>query len=106
MPPPGHKSVTLPNDIMGYLLNEWKQRQPELRKRGVRSFSGFVTLAFFEWIEDLKQPRFRLSNDLTKRIGEIIKGEKLGYESCEEFVEDAVRRRLEELMKGPLERTR
>ena len=104
MPPPGHKSVTLPNDVMGYLSNEWKQRQTELRKKGVRSFSGFVTFVFFEWIEDLKKPRFRLSNDLTQRVGEVIKGEKLGYGSCEEFVEDAVRRRLEELQKTFLER--
>lgn len=97
LPPPGHKSVTLPNDIMEYLSNEWKRREPELRKKGIRSFSGFVTFVFYEWIEDLKQPRFSLPSSLTERVDGIIKMKKFGYASLEDFLIDSVRRRLEEL---------
>ena len=40
-----------------------------------------------------------LPEDLVKRIEEIIKNEKYGYQSIAEFVKDAIRRRLEELEK-------
>lgn len=42
---------------------------------------------------------FKVSQDLADDIGEIIKKGLLGYRSKNEFVNDAVRRRIEEIKK-------
>jgi hypothetical protein len=51
MPREGYKSITVPDDVFNYFWKEWLKNQKELRTRGVRSFSGFVTMLLREMLE-------------------------------------------------------
>lgn len=46
-----------------------------------------------------KYANFKVSEDLAKKVREIVDLGSLGYRSPNEFVNDAVRRRVEELLK-------
>ena len=45
----------------------------------------------------VKYANFKISEDLAKKVQEIVESGTLGYRSANEFVNDAVRRRVEEL---------
>jgi len=48
VPPRGFKTITLPRDVVDSLKEEWEKRRDYLRRKGVRSFSGFLTMVFYE----------------------------------------------------------
>lgn len=54
----------------------------------------------------VKYANFKVSEDLAKKVQEIVDSGMLGYRSANEFVNDAVRRRVEELTKMPERRSR
>ena len=45
----------------------------------------------------VKYANFKISEDLAKKVREIVDAGILGYRSANEFVNDAVRRRVEEV---------
>ena len=45
----------------------------------------------------VKYANFKISEQLAKKVSEIVDSGLLGYRSANEFVNDAVRRRVEEL---------
>ena len=47
----------------------------------------------------VKYANFKISEDLAKKVREIVDSGILGYRSANEFVNDAVRRRVEEVAK-------
>ena len=47
----------------------------------------------------VKYANFKISEDLAKKVREIVESGLLGYRSANELVNDAVRRRVEELTK-------
>lgn len=51
----------------------------------------------FPPIVAVKYANFKISEDLAKKVQEIVESGLLGYRSANEFVNDAVRRRVEEL---------
>lgn len=51
----------------------------------------------------VKYANYKVSVDLAKKIQEIVDEGTLGYRSANEFVNDAVRRRVEELTR-PMDR--
>lgn len=55
MPPPGFGSITMPQDIIDYFREEWEQQKGELRKKGVTTFTGFLTMMLYEYIEQRKR---------------------------------------------------
>lgn len=54
----------------------------------------------------VKYANFKISENLAKKVHEIVDSGTLGYRSANEFVNDAVRRRVEELLKVPEKRQR
>jgi hypothetical protein len=57
MPKKGYKSITVKTDVYDYLFKEWLSVKEEYAiKRGVRSFSAYVTYRLADLInEDKKQ---------------------------------------------------
>ena len=51
MPYKGHKSVTLREEDYNFFWSLWEKQKEELKKKGVRSFSAFVTMKLYEAIE-------------------------------------------------------
>jgi Arc/MetJ-type ribon-helix-helix transcriptional regulator len=47
----------------------------------------------------VKYADFKISRDLAGKIHEIVDSGTLGYRSANEFVNDAVRRRVEEILR-------
>lgn len=47
----------------------------------------------------VKYADFKVSQNLAKKVHEIVDSGVLGYRSANEFVNDAVRRRVEEMLK-------
>ena len=47
----------------------------------------------------VKYADFKVSQDLARKVREIVDSGTLGYRSANEFVNDAVRRRVEELIR-------
>ena len=47
----------------------------------------------------VKYADFKISQDLARKVHEIVDSGTLGYRSANEFVNDAVRRRVEEILK-------
>ena len=43
MPPKGYKSVTLPSELYDILCTLYMQEKPALKRKGIRSFSGFIS---------------------------------------------------------------
>jgi hypothetical protein len=54
-PREGYKSITVPESVFNYFMKEWKKRREELRVRGVRSFSGFVTMLLTELLDEYEK---------------------------------------------------
>lgn len=46
----------------------------------------------------VKYANYKVSVDLAKKVQEIVDAGTLGYRSANEFVNDAVRRRVEEIL--------
>lgn len=58
MPYKGHKSITVRDEDYEYFWRLWQSKKDELRKKGVRSFSAFVTMKLYEALElDEKRTR-------------------------------------------------
>ena len=57
MPEKGYKSITVKQDVYDYLMKEYKSRKKDwLVKKGIASFSGYVTHRLNELMEqDEKQ---------------------------------------------------
>ena len=47
----------------------------------------------------VKYANFKVSKDLARKVHEIVDSGTLGYRSANEFVNEAVRRRVEEVIK-------
>lgn len=47
----------------------------------------------------VKYADFKISQDLARKVHELVDSGTLGYRSANEFVNDAVRRRVEEVLK-------
>ena len=55
VPREGYKSITVPESVFNHFMKEWKKRKEELRVKGVRSFSGFVTMLLTELLEEYEK---------------------------------------------------
>ena len=52
MPEKGYKSITVKQDVHDYLMKEYKSHKKEwLVKKGISSFSGYVTYRLNELVE-------------------------------------------------------
>jgi len=51
MPPSGHRSITIRNEDYEYFLTRFKENKKALNRRGVRSFSAFVTMKLYTALE-------------------------------------------------------
>jgi hypothetical protein len=52
MPEKGYKSITVKQEVYDYLMKEYKsQKQEWLIKRGISSFTGYVTYRLNELME-------------------------------------------------------
>ncbi len=47
----------------------------------------------------VKYANFKVSTDLAKKVQEIVDSGTLGYRSANEFANDAIRRRVEDVLK-------
>lgn len=47
----------------------------------------------------VKYSNFKVSTDLAKKVQEIVDSGALGYRSANEFANDAIRRRVEEVLR-------
>lgn len=47
----------------------------------------------------VKYANFKVSTDLAKKVQEIVDSGALGYRSANEFANDAIRRRVEEVLR-------
>ncbi len=54
----------------------------------------------------VKYANFKISEDLAKKVQEIVDSGTLGYRSANEFVNDAVRRRVEDLTRSTDKKSR
>ncbi len=50
MPPRGHRSVTLREDDYNFFLDKYEQEKTLLSRRGVRSFSAYITMMLYKAI--------------------------------------------------------
>jgi hypothetical protein len=58
MPKKGFKSITIHEEDYAYFKQEWLKLKEEYRKKGITSFSGYVTYRLHELIaEDEKHNR-------------------------------------------------
>jgi len=55
MPYKGFKSVTLREEDYTFFMDLWEKRKGELRKKGIRSFSAFITRMLYEALEREEQ---------------------------------------------------
>jgi hypothetical protein len=51
MPRKGYRSITVPDDVFDYFKKEWEKHEEEYRRKGVRSFSGFISKKLTELME-------------------------------------------------------
>ena len=51
MPYKGFKSITVREEVYDYFWRLWQENREEYRRRGITSFSGFVTKLLYEMIE-------------------------------------------------------
>jgi len=58
MPRTGYKSITIKDEDFEFFKELWEKQKTELRKQGVTTFSGFVTMKLYEALElDEKRTR-------------------------------------------------
>jgi hypothetical protein len=55
MPPKGFRTITVPEDVYDYFWQEWTKRKQECAKKGIRSFSAFVTTMVYEMLDERKK---------------------------------------------------
>jgi hypothetical protein len=56
MPRKGYKSITVTQKVYDYFYNEWwKVKEEYAIKKGIRSFSGFVSMRLAELMEEEKK---------------------------------------------------
>lgn len=55
MPPKGWKSITVPVDVYNYFYERWLREKSELKVKGIRSFSGFVSYVLTQMIEEAER---------------------------------------------------
>ena len=55
MPRKGWKSITVKEEVYDYFWDLWQKNKEEYRKKGITSFSGFVTKLLYEMIEKEKE---------------------------------------------------
>lgn len=51
MPRKGYASITIPDDVYFFFKKEWEKHKSELRRKGVRSFSGYVSYKLNQLLE-------------------------------------------------------
>lgn len=54
MPKPGFRSITIAEDVYDRFHEEFEKTKPEMRRKGVNSFAGFVTYMIEERMLDDK----------------------------------------------------
>ena len=53
MPEEGYKSITVKKDVYDYFMNQYKKAQKEwLIKKGINSFTGYVTYQLNQVVEE------------------------------------------------------
>ena len=57
MPPKGHKSITVPDEVYEKLWTRWETEMDQYKKQGITSFSGFVVRYLYEGLERETQPK-------------------------------------------------
>ncbi len=62
MAPKGFKSVTVRQEVYDELLSDYKKEKKEMIKRGVNSFSGYVTYRLNELVEEKRKRAQQPSN--------------------------------------------
>jgi len=72
VPPRGFKTITLPRDVVDSLKEEWEKRRNYLRRRGVRSFSGFLTMVFYERIGERGKERSAPKEDRSESVERVV----------------------------------
>ena len=55
MPRKGYKSITVPDDVYNYFARRWEKEAPQYRLKGVRSFSGYISMKLMELMQKEKQ---------------------------------------------------
>ena len=55
MPYKGFKSITMREEDYDHFMELWENQKDELMKKGIRSFSAFVTRLLYEAIEREEQ---------------------------------------------------
>ena len=56
MPEKGYKSITVKQEVYDYLMNEYKSQKKEwLVRKGISSFSGYVTYRLNQLMEEEKK---------------------------------------------------
>ena len=55
MPREGHKSITIDDDLYDELWNKWESEKPVLRKKGIKSFSAYVSRYLWDVLEESKK---------------------------------------------------
>jgi metal-responsive CopG/Arc/MetJ family transcriptional regulator len=73
------------------------------RLLGYASRADFVATTIRAYLEKNVET-VEIPIELVKQVDAVVKNQLHGYRSKEEFVRDAIRRRLEELKKSPLEK--
>ncbi len=62
MPRKGYKTITVTDSIYDYFMEQYKKQKLELERKGINSFSGFVTAEFSRLMELEKKRTARQSN--------------------------------------------
>jgi len=73
VPPRGFKTITLPRDLVDSLKEEWEKRRNHLRRKGVRSFSGFLTMVFYECMEEGRRKRPALNKNRLRSFEKVVR---------------------------------
>lgn len=55
MPKKGYSSLTIHTEDYEYFKQEWRKLKENYRKKGITSFSGYVTYRIYEMIEQDKK---------------------------------------------------
>lgn len=63
MPEEGYKSITVKKDVYDYLMSQYKKVQKEwLIKKGINSFTGYVTYQLNQVVEEQMKENQQHSN--------------------------------------------
>ena len=73
MPPKGHKSVTIPDELYDKLWQKWQKSKDELKRKGVNSFSSFVSQYLWRVMDELDDPELQAQFEEVMRRYEKLK---------------------------------